>query len=157
MPAQPPLLNGIRVLDVTKATSGPFGTQILADLGADVVKVEEPPGGVHARDVLDARYRIDDMDAFFACVNRGKRGIGIKLADPAGLEVFYQLARQADVIVDNHRPGVTAKLRIDHDHLAAVNPRIVTASLSGFGACGPLAKRAGFDITVQAQAGMTVF
>jgi len=151
------LLNGIRILDVTKATSGPFGTQILADLGADVVKVEEPPDGVHARDVLDARYRIDDMDSFFACVNRSKRGIGIKLADPAGLDVFYRLVEQADVVVDNHRPGVTAKLRIDHDHLAAVNPRIVTASLSGFGASGPLAKRAGFDITVQAQAGMTVF
>jgi CoA:oxalate CoA-transferase len=152
-----PLLSGVRVLDVTKATSGPFGTQILADLGADVVKVEEPPRGAHARDVLDARNRIDDMDAYFACVNRSKRGLALTLADPAGLDVFYRLVAQADVVVDNHRPGVTTKLKIDHERLAAASPRIITASLSGYGASGPLAARAGFDITVQAQTGMTMF
>ena len=157
MTVQSPLLSGVRVLDVTKATSGPFGTQILADLGADVVKVEEPPDGTHGRDVLDARYRIDDMDAFFACVNRSKQGLALKLADPDGLDVFYRLVAEADVVVDNHRPGVTAKLKIDHDRLSQVNPKIITASLSGFGATGPLAARAGFDITVQAQAGMTMF
>jgi crotonobetainyl-CoA:carnitine CoA-transferase CaiB-like acyl-CoA transferase len=151
------LLAGVRVLDLTKATSGPFCTQILGDLGAEVLKVEEPPAGRHARDVLDATNRIDDMDVWFMCVNRNKRSVAIRLADPDGLALVHELAAAVDVVVDNYRPGVAAKLGVDHAALSAVNPRVVTCSLSGYGGTGPLRDRAGFDITVQAQTGMTSF
>jgi crotonobetainyl-CoA:carnitine CoA-transferase CaiB-like acyl-CoA transferase len=151
------LLEGLRVLDLTKATSGPFCTQMLGDLGADIVKVEEPPEGGRGRDVLDAVNRIDDMDTWFLCVNRNKRSVGLRLSDPDGLAVFYDLVRHADVVVDNYRPGVTAKLRLDHATLTGINPQVITCSLSGYGATGPLSHRAGFDITVQAQTGMATF
>ena len=151
------LLSGVRILDLTKATSGPYCTQTLGDLGADVIKVEEPPDSGRGRDVLDAHNRIDDMDAFFLCVNRNKRSLALRLADPEGLALFHALTAHADVVVDNYRPGVAAKLGVDHDTLAAVNPAIISCSLSGYGATGPLRDRAGFDVTVQAQAGMTEF
>jgi crotonobetainyl-CoA:carnitine CoA-transferase CaiB-like acyl-CoA transferase len=151
------LLTGVRVLDLTKATSGPYATQTLADMGADVLKVEEPPHGPHKRDVLDANYQVDGMDPFFLCVNRNKRSVALKLTHPEGLAAFHDLVRTADIVVDNYRPGVTSKLKVDHDTLAAINPRIVTCALSGFGATGPLTHRAAFDITIQGQTGMTDF
>ncbi len=151
------LLTGVRVLDLTKATAGPYATQTLADMGADVLKIEEPPDGPHKRDVLDANYLIDGMDAFFLCVNRNKRSVSLRLTHPDGLAAFYDLVRTADIVIDNYRPGVTAKLKVDHERLVAVNERIITCSLSGFGATGPLQKRAAFDITIQGQTGMTDF
>jgi crotonobetainyl-CoA:carnitine CoA-transferase CaiB-like acyl-CoA transferase len=126
-------------------------------MGADVLKVEEPPHGPHKRDVLDANYQVDGMDPFFLCVNRSKRSVALKLTHPDGLAAFHDLVRTADIVVDNYRPGVTTKLKVDHDTLAAINPRIVTCSLSGFGATGPLTHRAAFDITIQGQTDMTDF
>jgi crotonobetainyl-CoA:carnitine CoA-transferase CaiB-like acyl-CoA transferase len=151
------LLTGVRVLDLTKATSGPYATQTLADMGAEVLKIEEPPDGPHKRDVLDATYQVDGMDPFFLCVNRNKHSVSLKLAHPDGLAVLHDLVRTADIVVDNYRPGVTQKLKVDHATLSAINPRIVTCSLSGFGATGPLRHRAAFDITIQGQTGMTDF
>ena len=151
------LLEGLKVLDLTKATSGPFCTQILGDLGADVIKVEEPPEGGMGRDVLDAVNRIDDMDTWFMCVNRNKRSLALRLADVDGLSLFHELVQHADVVVDNYRPGVTKKLHVAHETLSAINPKIITCSLSGYGATGPLSNRAGFDVTVQGQTGMTSF
>src|SRR5271163_2341560 len=100
MSAIAPLLEGVRILDVTKATSGPFGTQMLADLGADILKVEEPPGP-RGRDSLVPHRQLDGMDAFFACVNRNKRSIALRLADPEGLALFHRLVAESDVVVDN--------------------------------------------------------
>lgn len=151
-----PLLEGVRILDVTKATAGPFGTQMLGDLGATVYKIEEPPGP-RGRDSLSPQYQIDGMDAFFACVNRNKKSVALELANPEGLALFYRMVEQADVVIDNFRPGVTAKLKIDHATLAKIKPDIITASVSGYGQTGPLKLRAAFDVTVQAQTGMTLF
>src|SRR5262245_22171437 len=104
------LLDGVRILDLTKATSGPFALQILGDLGADVIKVEEPPVGAHRRDVLTPGFEIDGMDPFTLCVNRNKRSVSIKLGDPEGRALFLRLAAVVDVVADNYRPGVTTKL-----------------------------------------------
>ncbi|GAB7007141.1 CaiB/BaiF CoA-transferase family protein [Nocardioides sp. AN3] len=151
------LLDGVRVIDLTKATSGPFGTQILADLGAEVLKIEEPPTGTHARDVIDAQNRIDDMDSYFLCVNRSKRSVAIKLGDPVGLELLYALVAKADVVVNNFRPGVAKKLGVDYEALTKVNAKIILCELSAFGATGDYRFRAGFDISVQGQSGVTQF
>jgi crotonobetainyl-CoA:carnitine CoA-transferase CaiB-like acyl-CoA transferase len=151
------LLTGARVLDLTKATSGPFGTQILADLGAEVVKVEESPSGPHRRDRLDPLHEIDGMDPFILAVNRNKKSVALTLSDARGLELFYELVRHADVVVNNYRPGAAEKLRVDYAHLREVKEDIICCSLSGYGATGPLASRAGFDLTLQAQTGMSEF
>jgi crotonobetainyl-CoA:carnitine CoA-transferase CaiB-like acyl-CoA transferase len=151
------LLDGVRIIDLTKATSGPFGTQILADLGAEVLKIEEPPTGTHARDVIDAQNRIDNMDSYFLCVNRSKRSVAIKLGDPNGLELLYSLVARADVVVNNFRPGVAQKLGVGYEALAKVNPKIILCELSAFGATGDHRFRAGFDISIQGQSGVTQF
>ncbi|MEV0184584.1 CoA transferase [Streptomyces sp. NPDC050625] len=151
------LLDGVRVIDLTKATSGPFGTQILADLGAEVLKIEEPPTGTHARDVIDAQNRIDDMDSYFLCVNRSKRSVAIKLGDPEGLKLLYALVAKADVVVNNYRPGVAKKLGVDYDALKKAKPQIILCELSAFGATGDYRFRAGFDISVQGASGVTEF
>lgn len=151
-----PPLEGIRILDLTRATSGPYCTQILADLGADVVKLEEPPGP-RGRDQIDPFNTIDGMDAYFLCVNRSKRSIAFPLGDERGPGLVRALAEAADVVIENFRPGVADKLGIPMSGLRAVNQRLITCSLSGFGATGPLRDRAAFDITVQAQSGLMSF
>ena len=138
------MLEGTRVLDLTRATSGPFATQILADLGAEIIKVEAPPHSHHTRDTLDGKHKIDGMDLPFVAVNRGKKSIAIDLTHTEGRAVFKELVGISNVVVDNFRPGVTKKLQIDHERLILVNPAITTASLSGYGANGPLAGRRGF-------------
>ena len=151
-----PPLAGVRILDLTRATSGPYCTQILADLGADVVKLEEPPGP-RGRDQIDPFNTIDGMDAYFLCVNRNKRSIAFPLGDERGPGLVRALAEAADVVIENFRPGVAEKLGIGMTRLRAVNERLITCSLSGFGATGPLRDRAAFDITVQAQSGVMSF
>ena len=151
-----PPLEGIRILDLTRATSGPYCTQILADLGADVVKLEEPPGP-RGRDQIDPVNTIGGMDAYFLCVNRSKRSIAFPLGHEQGPSLVHELASAADVVIENFRPGVAEKLGVGPTHLRAVNDRLITCSLSGFGATGPLRDRAAFDITVQAQTGVMSF
>jgi crotonobetainyl-CoA:carnitine CoA-transferase CaiB-like acyl-CoA transferase len=151
-----PPLEGVRILDLTRATSGPYCTQILADLGADVVKLEEPPGP-RGRDQIDPFKTIDGMDAYFLCVNRSKRSISFPLGHERGPELVAALAAAADVVIENFRPGVAEKLGVGSAQLRAANSRLITCSLSGFGANGPLKDRAAFDITVQAQTGVMSF
>lgn len=151
------LLAGVRVLDLTQATSGPFGTQILADLGAEVIKIEEPEGTLRGRSILEPDRRIGGMDPYFLSVNRGKKSVVLPLANPLGIEIFYDLVRHADVVISNYRPGVDRKLKVDHATLATINERVITCSLSGFGQTGPLAQRTAFDITVQAETGMMAY
>ena len=154
--ARKDLLSGIRVLDLTRATAGPFATQILGDLGAEIIKIEAPPHRSYSRDSL-GMHKIDGLDLPFVAVNRGKKSVVLDLANPAGRDTFYELVAVSNVVIDNFRPGVTKKLQLDHERLISINPSIITASLSGYGADGPLADRAGFDVTVQAQAGMSSF
>ncbi len=143
-------LEGLRVLDVTQVMAGPFCTMQLCEMGADVIKVE-PPGGDSTRRMRGASG--SDSPSFNA-VNRGKRGIVLNLKAPAGQEAFRRLARTADVIVENFRPGVMAGFGLDYARLAEDDPRLVYASISGYGQTGPSASKGGFDLVAQGVCGM---
>jgi alpha-methylacyl-CoA racemase len=144
-------LAGIRVLDLTRLLPGPVCTLYLADLGADVIKVEDTGAGDYARDLGN---RPGTVSAFYRAVNRNKRSIALDLKDARGLDAFLALARDADVIVESFRPGVVAALGVDFAAVAAINPRIVYAAISGYGQTGPRAHRAGHDINYLAHAGV---
>ncbi len=145
-------LEDIRVLELTQVMAGPFCGQVLADMGADVVKVE-PPGGDSTRRSLGFRMGGDDTAAFLA-VNRNKRSLTLDLKDDAHRAAFHRLARDADVVLENNRPGVAARLGVDYETLAEINPRLVYASISGFGQTGPYAQRPGYDLIAQGLAGV---
>ncbi len=147
-------LAGVRVLDLTHILSGPFATMTLADLGAEVVKVE-PPEGERTRRLLanDPKHSIAGMGAYFLCLSRNKKSLVMDLKTAAGRELFYELVAHADLVCDNFSVGVTAKLGIDHDRLAVINPRIITCSVTGFGETGPGRNRTAFDQVVQAYGG----
>lgn len=146
-------LSGIRVIDLTQVMAGPFCTMLLADLGADVIKVEPPGGGDTTRHSWGSGPGGGDGPAFFA-LNRNKRSVCVDLRTPRGRDEFRRLAKDADVVVENYRPGVTAKLGIDYESVRAYNPSVVYASLSGFGQDGPYADRPGYDLIAQAMAGL---
>jgi len=144
-------LEGIRVLDLTRLLPGPVCTLYLADLGADVVKVEDTGAGDYARNLGNTPGTVS---AFYRAVNRNKRSIAVDLKDARGRDAFYALARGADVIVESFRPGVVAALRVDYETVAAINPRIVYAAISGYGQTGPRAHVAGHDINYLGCAGV---
>jgi crotonobetainyl-CoA:carnitine CoA-transferase CaiB-like acyl-CoA transferase len=148
-------LAGITVLDLTHMLSGPYGTMLLADLGARTIKVEPPGRGDATRQLLrdDPLHARDGMGAYYLTLNRNKQSVAIDLKQPAGRAVFLDLVAQADVVFDNFAAGVMQRLGIHHDALAEVNPRIVTCSVTGFGATGPGADRPAFDQVVQAMGG----
>jgi CoA:oxalate CoA-transferase len=143
-------LAGIRVLDFTRVLAGPYCTALLADLGADVIKVEPPAGD----DYRHIGPFAGGESVLFLAVNRGKRSIVLDLADETDLAVALALAARADVAVENFRPGVADKLGIGGEALSARNPRLVYASISGFGQTGPMAGRPAYDIIVQALCGI---
>jgi crotonobetainyl-CoA:carnitine CoA-transferase CaiB-like acyl-CoA transferase len=144
-------LHGIRVLDLTRLLPGPMATLHLADMGADVVKIEDTGAGDYAREMGRMREGVSD---FFRLVNRNKRAIRLDLKRRDGLDIFFRLAKNADVVVEGFRPGVMAKLGAGYDALAALNPRIVVCSISGYGQDGPYAERAGHDINYIGIAGV---
>ena len=148
-------LEGLLVLDLTHMLSGPYGTMMLADLGARTIKVEPPGAGEGTRQLLagSAEYARDGMGAYFLTLNRGKESVALDLKSPQGLQVFYDLVRQADIVFDNFSVGVTTRLSIDHATLSAINPRIITCSVTGFGETGPDTQRPAFDQVVQAMGG----
>ena len=143
-------LAGIRVLDFSKILAGPLCTQYLADLGADVVKVEAPGGD----DTRDWPPFEDGVGAIFQAVNRNKRGITVNLRETSGLAVAHALARDADIVVESFGPGVADRLGIGWEHLTALNPRLVYASISGYGTQGPMKDGKGYDLIAQAFTGM---
>ena len=128
-------LEGLRVIDLTQAMAAPYCTMNLADLGADVIKVE-PPGGEEQRRGSTSR---NGHSGSFMAINRNKRGITLDLKTPQGVEVMHRLIRTADVFVQNYRPGAAGRLRVDYDTLRALNPRLIYCSVSGFGSTGPYA------------------
>ncbi len=148
-------LAGLVVLDLTHMLSGPYGTMTLADLGARTIKIEPPGKGEGTRQLLadTPDYSRDGMGAYFLTLNRGKESVALDLKSPEGLQVFYDLVKHADVVFDNFSAGVTRRLRIDHETLAAINPRIITCTVSGFGETGPDTQRPAFDQVVQALGG----
>lgn len=146
-------LEKIKVLDLTQVMAGPFCCQLLADMGADVTKVEPPGTGDQARRSMGFTMKGEDTAAFLA-VNRNKKSVTLNLKDGEAREIFYRLVREADVLVENFRPGVTKKLGIDYETLKEINPRLIYASISGFGQTGPYAARAGYDLIAQGMSGV---
>jgi crotonobetainyl-CoA:carnitine CoA-transferase CaiB-like acyl-CoA transferase len=144
------LLEGITVLDMTQVMAGPYCAMLLCDMGADVIKIE-PPGGDWTRNLAGA---VGAESPAFNAVNRGKRGIVLDLKQPAAQEVFRRLAATADVIVENYRPGVMARFGLDYASLSADNPRLIYASISGYGQTGPDAAKGGFDLVAQGVSGL---
>lgn len=144
------LLDGVRVLDCTRMLAGPYASMILADLGCEVIKVEEP-GGDPIR-AMGPPWR-GDQSAYFLAVNRGKRSVTLDLADPAGRALFLELVAVSDVVLDNYRAGVTDRLGIAPQDCRAVRPDIVTCSVTAFGAEGPYRDLPAFDLVLQALGG----
>src|SRR5580700_11410548 len=151
MTAEPGPLAGIRVLEVGNFMAGPFCAMQLADLGADVVKVENPDGGDVVRNTGPF---IDGESSNFVRLNRNKRSLAIDLKDPAGKALFRRLAARADIVVENLRPGTMHALGLDYPILAAENPRLIYVAASGWGQTGPYASLAGLDIMAQAMSGL---
>ena len=145
------IFEGIRVLDLTRVMSGPYCTAMFADLGAEVIKIELPDVGEEARFFAP---HVQGESAYFALLNRGKKSVTANLKSPLGLELVRDLARRSDVLVENFRPGVMDRLGLGHAQLTADNPRLIYASISGFGQQGPYRDWPAFDLVIQAMSGL---
>lgn len=143
--------SGVLVIDLTHVLNGPFGTTILSDLGARVIKIE-PPG--HGDDTRTYGPFVKDQSLYFSFVNRGKESVVLNLKDAADREIFLNMVRQADVLAENFRPGTMKKLGFSYEELAQINPRLIYASSSGFGQTGPLATFPAYDTIIQAMSGI---
>ena len=144
-------LQGIRVLDLSWVLAGPFATMVLNDLGAEVIKVEQPGRGDMAR---GNGPPIDGFSSYFLSLNRGKKSITLNLAHKEGRDILLKLARRADVVVENFVPGTMKRLGVDYEVLRQHNPRLIYAACSGFGQTGPYAQKPAFDVIVQAMGGI---
>ena len=145
-------LDGIRILDLSILLAGPFGTMILGDLGAEIIKIERPPKGDSSRHMPP--HFVGGESAYFLSMNRNKRSITLDLKQPEGIQIFRDLVKKADVVWDNFRPGVMQRLGIDHVRVREINPRVISCSISGFGQHGPYRERPAFDLVVQAMGGV---
>ena len=167
MSAQPSLpagtprpLAGVKVLDLSRVLAGPWAGQILADYGADVLKVERPGAGDDTRAWGPPWWNptpgsdTGRVAAYFLCANRGKRSVAIDIASPEGIEQVRELAREADVLIENYKVGQLAKYGLDARNLQAINPRLIYCSITGYGQTGPLSHKAGYDFAIQAEAGL---
>jgi len=149
-------LSGVRVLDFTRVLAGPFCTMLLADMGADVIKVEDPVRGDETRQWGPPwlEHHGERFSAYYLSVNRNKRSITLDLKSTAGQQIARQLASKCDVVVENFKPGGMASFGLSYDDLKAINPRLVYASISGFGQTGVYSDRPGYDFVVQAMSGL---
>jgi crotonobetainyl-CoA:carnitine CoA-transferase CaiB-like acyl-CoA transferase len=150
-PAGP--LDGVKVLDLCSYLAGPYGCTLLADLGADVIKIESPQGDM----LRQFPSSLEGDSRFFVGTNRGKRALALDLKQPEGLAVLHRMVASADVLVENFRPSVPARLGIDYPRLRAINPRLIYAGLTGYGDTGPLSDKGGFDQVLQCLSGIAVF
>jgi len=148
----PAALEGIRVLDLTQIMAGPFCTMLLADLGAEVIKIENPRGGDDSRRMAPPSY--NGESAAFMAMNRNKYGIAVDIRTPGGKEILWRLIESADVLVENFRPGTMARLGFGFEEVHARYPALVYCSISGFGQTGPYRERGGFDLVAQAMSGV---
>ena len=147
-------LAGLRVLDLSRVLAGPWATQTLGDLGAEIIKIERPGCGDDTRAWGPPEIEGADFSAYFAGANRNKRSVTINLAKPAGQELVAALARTSDVIVENFKVGAAARFGLDYSTLNKANPRLVYCSITGFGQSGPYASRAGYDAMIQGMGGL---
>lgn len=144
-------LDGIKVLDLTRVLAGPYTTMILSDLGAEVIKIEQPGIGDESRNFGPFK---NSFSLYFMSVNRGKRSITLDLKSERGKTIFKQLVKQSDILVENFRPGTLKKLGLDYGTLAAEQPSLIYAACSGFGQTGPLAKQGAYDMIIQGMGGI---
>lgn len=143
-------LSGLRVLDMTQFLAGPYCGSILADLGADVVKIENPSGGDYVR---IATPQINGVSMYFENMNRGKKSVTVNLKSSEGKEIFTRLIEKADILIENNRPGVMDRLGFGYEQARKINGRLIYASISGFGQSGPYSQRPGYDLIAQAMSG----
>mgnify|MGYP006151424635 FL=1 len=148
-------LEGIKILDLTHMLAGPYASMVLADLGAEVIKIEPLEAGEMTRGLLanDPNYSFKGFGAYFLTLNRNKKSVSIDLKSSKGLNTFYDLVKNADVVLNNFSAGVIHKLRIDFETLKTINPKLITCSITGFGETGPHASRPAYDQIVQAYSG----
>mgnify|MGYP000579379612 CR=1 FL=1 len=144
------VFNGIRVLDLTRVLAGPYCSLILSDLGAEVIKIEPPDEPDPTRN-MGPIWK--GMSAYFISVNRNKKGMTLNLKKEEGLRIFYELVKKSDVVLDNFRPDVPEKLKIDYERISKINPKIISCSISSFGSDGPRAHQPAFDLSIQALSG----
>jgi crotonobetainyl-CoA:carnitine CoA-transferase CaiB-like acyl-CoA transferase len=152
-------LDNIRVLDLTRVLAGPFGSQVLADMGAEVIKIERPGAGDDARIFGEPYLRDADgtptrENAFYMSVNRNKRSMALNIAAPKGQALIRELAKSCDVVMENYKVGDLKRYGLDYESLKAINPRIVYCSVTGYGQTGPLASKPGYDAVFQGECGL---
>lgn len=152
-------LSHIRVLDLSRVLAGPWAGQIFADLGAEVIKVENPNGGDDTRHwgppfMTDGDGQATEESAYYLCANRGKQSVRIDIRTPEGQQRIRELAQESDVLLENYKVGGLAKYGLDYESLSAINPGLVYCSITGFGQDGPYAHRPGYDFLIQAMGGM---
>ncbi len=154
-PGMPEALSGMKVLDCSQILAGPFCSMLLADMGADVVKIEKPTGGDDTRRM--GPPFVGGESAAFLAMNRNKRSVVLNFKESAGVEAMKRLVKDADVLIENYRSGVMERLGLGYDTLSEINPGLIYCSISGFGRTGPYAKRAGFDLVAQGMSGLMSF
>jgi crotonobetainyl-CoA:carnitine CoA-transferase CaiB-like acyl-CoA transferase len=152
-------LSGIKVVDLTRVLAGPIASQMLADLGAEVIKIERPGGGDDARAfgppyLVDPEGKQNNNNSFFLCANRGKKSVTLDLSKPEGQQIVRELAKTADVMMENFKVGDLKRYGLDYESIKAINPGIIYCSVTGFGQTGPYAPRAGYDAILQAMGGL---
>ena len=145
-------LDGIRILDLSRVVSGPFCTMLPGDLGAEIIKIEEPRHGDESR-TFGPPF-VGGESAYYLSVNRNKRSCAVNLKDPEGIHLVKQLAARFDVVIENFRPGTMERLGLDYQTLRAANPGLVYCSITGFGHTGPDARRPGYDLIVRGESGI---
>lgn len=155
----PGSLSGLRVLDLSRILAGPTATQLLADLGAEVIKVEKPGSGDDTRSwgppfVANGDGTDSDLSAYFLCANRNKKSIAIDIATSEGVDLVRRLARISDIVVENYKPGDLARRGLAYEDLASIKPDLIWCSISGFGQTGPYSERTGYDFLIQAMGGI---
>ncbi len=153
------MLADVKVLDLSRVLAGPWATQLLADYGAEVIKIEHPERGDDTRSwgppyLRDSHGNPTSESAYFLSTNRGKRSLAIDIASDAGQAIIRQLAASADVLVENFKVGALARYGLDYQSLKALNPKLIYCSITGFGQTGPDAQRAGYDAMIQAMGGL---
>ena len=152
-------LSGIKILDLTRVLAGPLSAQMLADLGAEVIKIERPGGGDDARAfgppyLKDPEGKQNNNNSFYLCANRGKKSVTVNIASPEGQDIVRELAKSCDVMMENYKVGDLKRYRLDYEAIKAINPGIIYCSVTGFGQTGPYAPRAGYDAILQAMGGL---
>ncbi len=147
----PGALTGIRILDLTRVLAGPYATMVLGDLGAEVIKLEQPGSGDESRNFGPFK---NDFSLYFMSVNRGKKSLTLDLKAPRGKEIFLELVNQSDILVENFRPGAMKKLGLDYETLRQSHPSLIYAACSGFGQTGPYARRGAYDMIIQGMGGI---